>query len=309
MKNSRFTCLLDITKVFPTEEHCRNYLAQCRWGDKPVCQKCGNDEKIYKINGGKLYKCGTCRKQFTVRVGSIFEDSPIPLQKWFMGIYLVTAHKKGISSCQLAKDIGVTQDTAWFMLHRIRYAIRTKTFNKPLDGVIQADETYVGGKNENRHLKKRIKNSQGRSTKDKTPVLGLLSQDKVVTIVVPDTKRKTINPIVKQMVEKGSTLVSDEYVAYYGLDDTFNREIVQHNTGNYVNEHGFHTNSIEGFFSLLKRSITGIYHHVSREHLSQYCNETSYRYNTRKMKDAERFNHALTTVEGRLTYKELIARK
>lgn len=251
MKNTKFNNLLDIVKMFPTEKDCREYLVQLRWGGKPVCQKCGHDEKIYKINDGKTYKCSKCRQQFTVRLGSIFEDSPIPLQKWFMAIYLVTAHKKGISSCQLAKDITVTQDTAWFMLHRIRYAIKTKSFNRPLNGVIQVDETYVGGRNENRHLNKKKKKTAGRSANDKTPVFGLLSQDTVTAMVIPNGKAATIQPIIRDLVEKGSTVVSDEYLGYHGLgfDKTYTHEVVKHGEKNYVSDTGFHTNSIEGFFS------------------------------------------------------------
>src|SRR3990167_5164439 len=141
----QFKNLRDLTNYFPTEIECIKFLSAIRWGNEPVCVHCGSFRKIYVVNKGKLFKCADCRKQFSVRIGSIFEDSALPLQTWFMAVYLLMAHKKGISSIQLGKDIGVTQKTAWFMMHRIRHAVRTKSFEKPLTGIIEADETYVGG--------------------------------------------------------------------------------------------------------------------------------------------------------------------
>lgn len=142
----KFKSLYDFNKEFPDEEACRNYLEKLRWNGQPICAQCGSIRKIYHIKGGRILTCADCRRQFTVRVGTIFEDSALPLKKWFLAIYILTAHKKGISSCQLAKDIEVTQKTAWFMLHRIRYAVKMKTFNKPLNGIIEVDEAYVGGR-------------------------------------------------------------------------------------------------------------------------------------------------------------------
>ncbi len=147
MNEPNFNGIIDFQKRFPDEESCIEYLIQARWNGKPVCPHCGSNRKIYKIRKGKVLTCADCRKQFTVKVRTIFEDSALPLQKWFMAIYILTAHKKGISSLQLSKDINVTQKTAWFMLHRIRFAVKTKSFDKPLSGIVETDETYVGGTN------------------------------------------------------------------------------------------------------------------------------------------------------------------
>ncbi|HLE31994.1 MAG TPA: IS1595 family transposase, partial [Bacteroidota bacterium] len=175
---NKFTNLLDVANRFPDDKSCREFLEFSRWGTKPVCPHCGSVRKIYRINDGKLFKCADCRKQFTVRVGTIFEDSALPLQKWFMAVYLITAHKKGISSVQLGKDIGVTQKSAWFMLHRIRYAVRTKP-SKPLNGIVEADETYVGGKPRKGTLRNPsesgLGNKRGRGT-TKTPVFGMVER-------------------------------------------------------------------------------------------------------------------------------------
>ncbi|MCK9400773.1 MAG: IS1595 family transposase [Bacteroidales bacterium] len=151
---NKFKNLIDVNDYFRDEDICRNYLANLRWNGNPICPHCGHD-KAYEYQNGKLYKCAKCRQQFTVKVGTIFEDSKIPLKKWFTTVYLLTSHKKGISSLQLGRDIGVTQKTAWFMLHRIRYAIRTKSFNAPMGGIVEADETLIGGKKETGTIVKR----------------------------------------------------------------------------------------------------------------------------------------------------------
>jgi transposase-like protein len=224
---------------------------------------------------------------------------------WFAAIYVATAHKKGISSLQLSRDLGITQKTAWFMLHRIREMLKQNK-SELLTGEVQADETFVGGKNKNRHADKKIENSQGRSVKDKTPVFGLVNKGQVSTEVVPNTQAKTLKPIIEAMVEKGAIIVTDEWLGYSGLSNDYQHEVLKHNSGEYVNKNSFHTNSIEGFWGLLKRGIFGIYHSVSPKHLNKYCDEFSYRYNTRNIADANRFTLSLGKAEGRLTYKRLI---
>ncbi len=163
-----FRNLLDVQRCFPSEQSCIDYLIHTRWNDKPVCVHCGSDGKIYRIAGGKLLKCAECRRQFSVKVGTIFEDSPLPLQKWFFTVYVFSAHKKGVSSCQLGKDIGVRQATAWHMLHRIRESMRPKEERAQLKNIVELDETYIGGK---------AHGKRGRGAENKTPVFGMLERE------------------------------------------------------------------------------------------------------------------------------------
>lgn len=190
----KFKTLHDLEKRFPTEESCHEYVAMKRWGNAPVCVHCGSYRKIYKLQGGKLFKCADCRRQFTVRIGTIFEDSPLPLRKWFFAMFMMSAHKKGVSSVQLAKDVGVTQKTAWFMLHRIRYAMGTKAFHTPLDGVAEAGETYIGGKKKG--------GKRGRGSENKTPVFGMVDRDdkSVVTQSVQYVNANTLESLKTQGV-------------------------------------------------------------------------------------------------------------
>ena len=311
MKNAiNFNTFSQMLEVLNTETKCREFLETLRWNGSPVCPHCGSvSKKHYELKVKKefkgLRKCVDCNKRFTVTVGTMFEGSHIPLRKWFLAMFMFSAHKKGISSLQLHRDLGVTQKTAWFMLGRLRNTFKAKSrvkFTEPT----QLDETFVGGKNKNRHAHKKVKDSQGRSFKDKTPVFGLLSDGQVSTVVVPDTKGTTLKPIIKEMVEKGAIVVTDEWGAYNGLDKNFTHEVLKHNEGEFVNTNNFHTNSVEGFWSLLKRGIFGIYHSASPKHLNKYCDEFSYRYNTRNITDADRFNLSLVNAEQRITYKQLI---
>jgi transposase-like protein len=292
--------LLDLTKRFPDEKSCREELAKIRWNGKPVCLKCGSMRKIYQINDGKLLKCADCRKQFTVRVGTIFEDSALPLQKWFFAIYIFMAHKKGISSIQLGKDIGVSQQTAWFMLHRIRYAIRTRSLDKPLNGIVEVDETAIGGRTYGQ--------GSGYSQPNKTSVFGMKQRNGIVRAqTVKRVNGETLKPIIRKDVSPDAVIMSDEFGAYYGLDKEFaDHQIVIHSKKEYVRGNA-HTNGIESFWALLKRGITGIYHHVSREHLDKYIDEFEFRANSKDITDPERLSLMLNRAEGRLTYKHLIA--
>jgi transposase-like protein len=303
MKNTtapKFNSLLDVIKCFPDEKSCREHLENIRWNGTPVCIHCGSTKKIYRINDGKLFKCADCKKQFTVRLGTIFEDSALPLQKWFMAIYLVMAHKKGISSVQLGKDIQVTQKTAWFVLHRIRYAIRTKSLNKPLGGIIEVDETSMGGKTHGQGV--------GYSQPNKTSVFGLKQRNGIVRAeTVKRVNGETLKPIIRNHVSSDATIMSDEFGAYYGLNKEFkDHQIVVHSRKEYVRGN-VHTNGIESFWALLKRGYIGTYHYMSPKHLDKYIDEFEFRLNSKDITDPLRFDTMLNHAEGRLSYKTLIA--
>jgi transposase-like protein len=301
-----YNTLIEITKKFSDKETCVEYLTNIRWNGHVICAHCNHD-KVYELKGkNKRFKCASCRKQFSATKGTIFENSPITLQKWFIAIYLMTSHKKGISSMQLAKDLGVCQKTAWFMLQRIRFAVETKSFE--MTSNVECDETYIGGKNKNRHASKRVANSQGRSVKDKTPVFGLVERNgRVVAMKVTNTTKGIIQPIIENNVVKGANIFTDEWKAYKGLNKNFSHSVVKHGQGEYVVENA-HTNTIEGFWSLLKRGIIGIYHQVSSKHLDKYVDEFEFRYNTRQMSEFERVENMLSLgTQKRLTYKELIS--
>lgn len=297
-----FGGLVSLFDKFPDEKSCREYLAKQRWNGVPICPHCEHT-KIYIYKDGRLYKCAKCRRQFTVTVGTIFEDSHIPLRKWFLALYIATNHKKGISSLQLCRDIGVTQKTAWFMMHRIREIFRP--VKKKLSGTLEMDETYIGGKIGNMHKQKRPENTSV-NYKDKTPVFGILQRNgNIISMPVKNTSKETLHAIIKQNVRKGSKIITDEHRAYQGLNENYLHRFIVHSMGEYAIG-VIHTNTIEGFWSLLKRGIIGIYHQISPKHLHRYCNEFTYRYNTKDITDPYRFANTLGKCEGRLTYQGLI---
>jgi transposase-like protein len=312
-KTTTFKSFYQMLEVLPNDNACRLFLEDLRWNGTPVCPHCGSvNESHYKLNTkgvfNGLYKCKDCRERLTVTVGTMFEGSHVPLRKWFIAIYIFTAHKKGISSIQLGKDLGITQKSAWFVLSRLRNNFQAKSDIK-FDGIIQCDESFLGGKNKNKHASKRTENAQGRSVKDKTPVFGMIENgDQVYTQVIADTKATTLKPIIEKLVEKGAIIVSDEWNGYTGLKKDYKHTVVNHNGNEFKNDLGFHNNGIEGFWSLLKRGIYGIYHQVSPKHLNKYCDEFAFRYNTRKITDSEKFSLSLLKAESRLTYKQLIAK-
>lgn len=324
--------ILQVSDYFSKQENCITFLINQRWNGVVKCPHC-QSEKVYITNRG--YKCGykACLKKFSVTTGSVMENTKLPLRYWLMGIYFATAAKNGVSAAELSRHLNITGKTAWFLLQRIRtmFAIKAPEL---LEGTIQLDETFVGGKNKNRHADKKVKNSQGRSFKDKTPVMGMLQQEVSETIerphkliagrtvkekhiisnsvlrchVVPDTKRESLQPILRASIKANSIVVSDEWHAYTGLNDTYHHYVVDHAAKQYVNEGGYTSNALEGSWSIFKKAIIGTHHKVSRKHLHLYCNEFVFRYNTKVDKDIVRFTEAVSMVgNGRLTYKALVA--
>ena len=302
---AKFDSLFDLMAAFPDEQTCADHFRAIRWRDGEFCPHCQGN-RIYSFSDRKTFKCGDCRKRFSIKVGTIFEDTKLPLRKWFMAIWLITNHPKGIASTTLAKDLKITQKTAWFVLHRLRHAARTKSFNAPLKGIVEADETYVGGKEKNKHAKDRKGGTQGGA--GKAIVLGIIERDgELRTAVVTDLKAKTVQTIVRENVAKGSTLMTDEHGAYTGLGKDFIHHTVNHGAGEYVRAYCLHTNSIESVWAILKRQIIGIHHWISPKHLSRYATEMTWRFNHRDLGVTDRMNAIFGGMEGRLRYKALIA--
>lgn len=289
--------LTEFYSRFPDEKACISYLAKARWGETAVCPHCQN-KGAYFLQTRKIYKCNSCIKQFTVRIGTIFEDSRIPLQKWFLAIYLLTSLKKGISSIQMAKYLGITQKSAWFMLHRVRYAVNSKQFNMPLKGDVEIDETYMGGK---RHGKR------GRGAVGKTPIVGLVERKGDIKVF----KTEKINSLsltgyVYDHVARDARVLTDDFGGYNYVKLHRQHETVAHGRKEYVRG-DVHTNTIEGFWSHLKRGVRGVYLQVSKKHMQRYCDEFAYRYNTRNLTDTQRFENWFTHEVEKITYKGLTA--
>lgn len=301
-----FKNLTEVITYFSSEEKCRDTVEKMRWPDgNIICPKCGN-ERSYRMGDMKHYKCRDkkCGTKFSVIKGSIFEATKLPLSKWFVGIYLVTAHKKGISSCQLARDLGIGQKAAWFLLSRIREMLRSKSV-EVLDNIVEVDETYVGGKWENMSKDKRAK--QRKTGKDnKTPVMGLIERDGKAHLTV--IGKRSFKEVIRERVDENAVIVTDAHLGYKGLNYEFVGHAVVNHSENQFKDGIFHTNSIEGTFGLFKRMVFGIYHQVSPKHLHRYCDEFNYRFNSRKTKDVQRFMETLKRTEGRLKWKDLTAK-
>ena len=306
-----FKSLADFQKAFPNEDACINHFRAIRWPDamQIVCPHCGTVAAHYLLSNN-THKCAEklCHKKFSVRNGTIFEDSKLPLLKWFMAIFLATSHKKGVSSCQLARDIGITQKSAWFVLQRIRNAAMTQEFKTPLTGTIEVDEAYVGPNTRFQHASKKNPLLTGMgAAKRKKIVFGMLQRDGDLRMhTVKDARRATLEPIIRQQIAPGSEVHTDEAQTYNWMRSEYAHRMVSHTLGEYVRE-GVTTNRIEGAFSHFKRTFVGTYHKTSDMHLDRYLQMFAYRWNTRKWTDEDRVNDLLQSTEGRrITYKALI---
>lgn len=320
---SQFDSFIAMTMYFNNEAVCRNAIVETRWGigeeQDIVCPYCGKHHCATRKDG--KFRCNHCKRNFTCKVGTIFEDSNLSLVKWFIAMYLISSHKKGISSCQLARDIKVTQKTAWYMLQKVR-ALYAQKDSEALSGEVECDEVYIGGKEKWKHKSMRTPNTQGRSTKTKTPVFGMMERSTIVnakgeeefmsyvrSIVVEKTDKNTLLPIIGQFIGEGSTVFTDELNAYNQVGNMgYNHRICNHGALQFVCEDdgSVYTNNIEGFWSHFRRMITGCYHDVSDEHLQSYIDEACFRWNTRKASESERFSDMFNKSIGLIvTWSEL----
>lgn len=304
MINTEFKSIIELLEAFPTEQTCIEQLEMIRWGGNPVSPY-DPTSQVYKCKNN-LYRCKNTGKLFNVRTNTFFASSKVPLRKWFMAIWLIMNSKKGVSSYQLSRDLGVTQKTAWFMNHRIRETFKVENEGQVQD-CVEIDETFVGGKNKNRHKDKKVEKCQGRSFKDKTPVFGMLQRNgAVIAKVVKDTTVPSLQPVLFQYVVEKSFLFTDGWNYGNEIDKkyiTFQIDHSKHFYGCGV----IHTNTIEGFWSIVKRGMIGIYNHVNKLHLQKYVNEYVTRYKIRKKSTFERFLLPLKNMDNtKIGWKQLI---
>lgn len=295
--------LLEAVRYFSDLDVCTEFVAGLRWPDGPVCQKCGGVAHSY-LTTRRLWKCKACKKQFSVKAGTVFEDSPLGLDKWLPAIWLIANSKNGISSHELGRALGVTQKSTWFMLHRIRLAMQTGTFEK-FSGTVEVDETYIGGKARNMHKRVRKQKITGTGGKDKAIAVGMIERGGLVRArVVEDTTRRTLHGFVQEAIESGSAVYTDAMGGYSGLDADYDHRVVDH-AERYVDGQ-VHTNCMENFWALLKRGLHGTYISVEPFHLFRYLDERVFTFNLRELDDLRRFEAVLRTVTGRrLTYAEV----
>lgn len=297
--------LISIAQKFSDDDKARKLLEKLRWPDGPVCPKCGSENDHYALKPRKdskrpvrrgVYKCKDCRAQFTVTVGTIFHRSHIPLHKWLLAIYMMCSSKKGVSAHQLHRNLGITYKSAWFMCHRIREAMKQGPLAGKLSGIIEADETYVGG---------RRPGKRGRGAAGKTPVVALVERGgDVRSRVIERLTSENLKAYITENVERVSKLMTDEFSGYMQVGQVYEHHKIRHGIKEYVRGE-VHTNTAEGYFSLLKRGVNGIFHHVSKHHLQRYLAEFDFRYNARKLSDTERTIMAILGVGGkRLLYRD-----
>jgi len=308
MKQETFpNTLQEAILYFADPENCSNFLAALRWPDGITCPKC-EGKKVSYLSTRRVWKCKECKKQFSVKAGTLMEDSAIGLDKWLAAIWLIANAKNGISSHEIGRSLGVTQKSAWFLLHRIRLAMQTGTFEK-LSGEVEVDETFIGGKARNMHKHVRARKIKGTGGAGKTAVMGLLERHgEVRTKVIPNVRRRALYNEVKRHVEPGACVFTDALPSYNGLQADYTHNVINH-AEEYV-KGNVHTNGVENFWSLLKRSINGTYISVEPFHLFRYLDEQSFRFNTRKRNDTYRFIETAKALTGkRLTYDELTGSK
>jgi transposase-like protein len=312
----KFNHIISLTTYFNTEEKCKQAIIESRWSDGDVvCPYCGQHHCVKRTDS--KFRCKVCRKNFSCLVGTIFENTKLPLIKWFIAMYFISSNKKGVSSYQLSRDIDVTQSTAWYMLQKIRLLYPQSDANA-FEGTVECDEVYIGGKEKWKHKSMRTPHTQGRSTKTKTPVFGMMERSTIVNandevenitnvhaFVVENTNKATLQPIIQQFVVEGSRVITDELNAYNGLSELgYTHAIVHHGAEEYANGDIF-TNSIEGFWGHFKRMVFGTYHFVSKDYLQRYLDEAIFRYNNRKASQSERFADMFCKSIGIVSYQDV----
>lgn len=310
-KDTKIKSLFDLFEMFPDENSAIKYFEGRRWKNGITCPLCGC-KKIYSFSKPGQYKCSECRKRFSIRKGSIFESSKISMRKWLAAVYLYTVHKKGLSGCQMAVDIGVTQKTAWFIIHRLNYVFEKRQNQElPLEGEIEIDETYVGGLEKNKHFDKKAKtlglDTRGRSLTVKSGLVALVQRGGSVRIFkVNGVSEDEIHPLILDNVVPGSVIHTDEWKAYNNLHYLYDHRIVNHGNKEYVSGSNY-TNTVECVFSRLKNTLKGTHHHCSPKHLHRYSAAIAVRFSFRNFTEQRLFDLVFEHCECRLTYQKLVA--